>query len=148
MTSTALLTDQYELTMISAARKAGTADRRCVFELFARRLPDGRRYGVVAGTGRFLDALEEFRFGDDEIAVLKDIVDADTLAWLADYRFSGDIDGYREGELYFPNSRSSPSRAGSPRPSSWRRWPSRSSTTTAPSPPLLPAWRVPPPAGR
>ena len=46
MTSTALLTDQYELTMVSAALAAGTADRRCVFEVFARRLPDGRRYGV------------------------------------------------------------------------------------------------------
>ncbi|MFT3714775.1 MAG: nicotinate phosphoribosyltransferase [Gordonia sp. (in: high G+C Gram-positive bacteria)] len=104
VTSTALLTDQYELTMISAALQAGTADRTCVFELFARRLPDGRRYGVVAGTERFLDALDEFRFGDDELAVLKEILDPDTVAWLADYRFTGDIDGYREGELYFPNS--------------------------------------------
>ncbi|MBM7368598.1 nicotinate phosphoribosyltransferase [Gordonia hydrophobica] len=104
MTSTALLTDQYELTMLSAARQAGTASRQCVFEVFARRLPDGRRYGIVAGTGRLLDAIEKFRFGDEEIASLRDVLDADTLAWLADYRFSGDIDGYREGELYFPGS--------------------------------------------
>ncbi|GAA4660241.1 nicotinate phosphoribosyltransferase [Gordonia humi] len=104
MTGTALLTDQYELTMISAAIKAGRADRRCVFEVFARRLPDGRRYGVVAGTGRVLDALERFRFSDDDITALREIVDADTLAWLADYRFSGEVDGYREGELYFPGS--------------------------------------------
>ena len=106
MTSTALLTDQYELTMISAALAAGTADRRCVFEVFARRLPDGRRYGVVAGTGRVLDELERFRFGPDEIAALRErsIVDDDTLAWLADYRFSGDVDGYAEGELFFPGS--------------------------------------------
>ncbi|WP_066169570.1 nicotinate phosphoribosyltransferase [Gordonia hydrophobica] len=104
VTSTALLTDQYELTMLSAARQAGTASRQCVFEVFARRLPDGRRYGIVAGTGRLLDAIEKFRFGDEEIASLRDVLDADTLAWLADYRFSGDIDGYREGELYFPGS--------------------------------------------
>ena len=104
MTGTALLTDQYELTMISAAIKAGRADRPCVFEVFARRLPDGRRFGVVAGTGRVLDALEQFRFGDDEIAALRGIVDADTVDWLADYRFTGQIDGYREGELYFPGS--------------------------------------------
>ena len=37
--STALLTDRYELTMIDAALRDGTAARRCVFELFARRLP-------------------------------------------------------------------------------------------------------------
>ncbi|WOC11071.1 nicotinate phosphoribosyltransferase [Gordonia sp. MP11Mi] len=104
MTGTALLTDQYELTMISAAIKAGRVDRRCVFEVFARRLPDGRRYGVVAGTGRVLEALEQFRFSGDEISALRGIVDEPTLDWLAEYRFSGDIDGYREGELYFPGS--------------------------------------------
>lgn len=104
MTSTALLTDQYELTMISAALAAGTADRESVFEVFARRLPDGRRYGVVAGTGRLLDALADFRFGDDEIAALDGIVDEATQDWLASYRFRGEIDGYAEGELFFPNS--------------------------------------------
>ncbi|MBN9149933.1 MAG: nicotinate phosphoribosyltransferase [Micrococcales bacterium] len=105
MTS-ALLTDRYELTMVEAARKAGTANRRSVFEVFARHLPNGRRYGVVAGTGRFLEQLAEFRFGGDELDWLRTngVVDADTLDWLADYRFSGNIWGYREGEVYFPGS--------------------------------------------
>ncbi|MBC3190520.1 nicotinate phosphoribosyltransferase [Pseudonocardia sp. C8] len=102
--STALLTDRYELTMVAAALADGAADRRCVFELFARRLPDGRRYGVVAGTGRLLDALARFRFGPAELELLAPFVDADTLEWLRDYRFTGDIDGYPEGELYFPGS--------------------------------------------
>lgn len=102
--NTALLTDQYELTMAAAALRHPVADRRCVFEVFARRLPDGRRYGVVAGTGRLLDELAGFRFGDDEIAAVEHFLDADTVAWLRDYRFRGDIDGYREGELYFPGS--------------------------------------------
>jgi len=104
--STALLTDRYELTMLDAALRDGTADRECVFEVFARRLPDGRRYGVVAGTGRLLDAIAEFRFGDAELSFLREnkIVSAPTLDWLADYRFSGSIEGYREGELYFPGS--------------------------------------------
>ncbi len=104
MTSTALLTDQYELTMISAALAAGTAERACAFEVFARRLPDGRRYGVVAGTGRLLDELADFRFGPDEIDSVRHFLDDATLAWLTDYRFTGQIDGYPEGELYFPNS--------------------------------------------
>ena len=104
VTSTALLTDQYELTMVSAALAAGTADRRCVFEVFARRLPDGRRYGVVAGTERLLDALVDFRFGPAERDAVRDVVDERTLDWLTDYRFTGDIDGYAEGELYFPGS--------------------------------------------
>ena len=104
--STALLTDHYELTMIQAALASGHADRRCVFEAFARRLPDGRRYGVVAGTGRFLEALRDFRFAEEELDFLRGrgVVDEPTLEWLAGYRFSGDIWGYAEGEIYFPGS--------------------------------------------
>ncbi|MBW5254135.1 nicotinate phosphoribosyltransferase [Streptomyces poriferorum] len=104
--STALFTDQYELTMVQAALKAGTADRRSVFEAFTRRLPEGRRYGVVAGIGRVLDAVENFHFDDEMLAFLRDqnVVDGPTLDYLADYRFSGDIWGYPEGEVYFPGS--------------------------------------------
>jgi len=101
-----LLTDQYELTMLQAALADGTARRRCVFEVFARRLPNGRRYGVVAGTGRLLEQLADFRFGDEELADLerRGIVDAPTLRMLADYRFGGNITGYAEGECYLPGS--------------------------------------------
>ncbi|WP_030250261.1 nicotinate phosphoribosyltransferase [Streptomyces violens] len=104
--STALFTDQYELTMVQAALRSGTADRRSVFEVFTRRLPEGRRYGVVAGTGRLLDAVENFRFDATILDFLTErgILDDTTRAWLADYRFSGDIWGYPEGEVYFPGS--------------------------------------------
>jgi nicotinate phosphoribosyltransferase len=104
--STGLLTDHYELTMVEAALRSGAASRRCVFEAFARRLPEGRRYGVVAGAGRFLEALQRFRFGDDEIDELRrrGVVDDATCDWLAGYRFSGDVSGYAEGEVYFPGS--------------------------------------------
>jgi nicotinate phosphoribosyltransferase len=106
VTDTALMTDRYELTMIDAAMRSGTAFRPSVFELFARRLPGARRYGVVAGTGRFLERLAEFRFGDDELAYLRSnhVVSPALIDWLADYRFSGEIRGYAEGELYFPGS--------------------------------------------
>src|SRR3954469_21876540 len=80
--STALLTDRYELTMLAAALADGTATRRCVFEVFARRLPDGRRYGVVAGTARLLESVARFRFGSQELAALADVVDAGTPEWL------------------------------------------------------------------
>ncbi len=106
MTSTALLTDHYELTMLQAALRSGTAQRRCVFEVFARRLPDGRRYGVVAGTGRVLEAVEAFRFGGAELDRLRAarVVDEATLGFLADFRFEGSMSGYAEGECYFPGS--------------------------------------------
>lgn len=104
--STGLLTDRYELTMLDAALRDGTAERQCVFEVFARRLPDGRRYGVVAGTARLLDAIREFTFDEATVARLRraDVVGEQAAAFLTGYRFRGDIDGYPEGELYFPYS--------------------------------------------
>src|ERR1700710_1675502 len=90
--------------MLQAALAGGTAQRRAVFELFGRRLPDGRRYGVVAGVGRALDAVEAFRFDEEAVAALEGVVDDATLHWLAGYRFSGDIWGYAEGEVYFEHS--------------------------------------------
>ena len=104
--SSALLTDRYELTMLQATLADGTAHRRCVFELFTRRLPAGRRYGVLAGTGRLLEELEHFRFGDEELSWLsrEKVVDRPTLDWRADYRFRGSVRGYAEGETYFPHS--------------------------------------------
>lgn len=104
--STALLTDRYELTMLQAALADGTARRRAIFEVFTRRLPPGRRYGVLAGTGRVLEAIEAFRFDEDQLAWLaaEQVVDAATLDYLAGYRFTGDVTGYAEGEVFFPGS--------------------------------------------
>ena len=104
--STALLTDHYELTMVRAALRSGAAFRPSVFELFPRRLPTGRRYGVVAGVGRALEAIEAFTFDQATIDWLlqHDVVDEPLANWLAGYRFSGSIWGYPEGEVYFPGS--------------------------------------------
>ncbi|CAM4370374.1 MULTISPECIES: nicotinate phosphoribosyltransferase [Corynebacterium] len=101
--STAFLTDMYELTMLDAALKDGTAHRQCAFEVFTRRLPGERRYGVVAGTSRVIDAVEKFRFTQDQIDAA-DFLSDEAKDYLANYRFSGDIDGYREGDIYFPYS--------------------------------------------
>ncbi len=103
---TALLTDHYELTMLEASLRSGAADRRAIFEVFARHLPHGRRYGVVAGTGRLLHAIERFRFAPADLEFLDDagIVDSPTLEFLESYRFRGNIWGYSEGDCYFPGS--------------------------------------------
>lgn len=92
--------------MLQASLHSGAAHRRSVFEAFARRLPDGRRYGIVAGTGRLLEGITNFRFGDAELDFLgrTGVVNQDTLDYLANYRFTGDIWGYPEGEAYFPDS--------------------------------------------
>ena len=104
--SPALMTDMYEYTMLDACLKDGTANRKCVFEVFTRHLPAGRRYGVVAGTGRILDALEHFHLDDEDLKFLTDrkVVSPETIDWLENFHFSGSIKGYREGEMFFPNS--------------------------------------------
>jgi nicotinate phosphoribosyltransferase len=104
--STGLLTDRYELTMLDAALRDATAERHCVFEVFARRLPEGRRYGVVAGAARLIEAVCDFTFDEATVTWLHDqgVISVDAAAFLASYRFAGDIDGYPEGELYFPYS--------------------------------------------
>ena len=101
----ALRTDRYEVTMIDAALESGIADRRAVFEVFTRRLPGGRRYGVVAGTARVVEAIEAFRITPDHIDFLSRLgLSPRALQWLAGYRFRGDVWGYPEGEVYFPTS--------------------------------------------
>jgi nicotinate phosphoribosyltransferase len=106
LNTTSLLTDRYELTMLQAARHAGTADRKCVFEVFTRHLPAGRRYGVLAGTGRILEQLQNFRFDTSTLDWLtsEKVVDTETINWLQQYEFKGNISGYREGELFFAHS--------------------------------------------
>lgn len=106
LSTSALLTDRYELTMLRAAIKSGKASRQVVFEVFSRSLSGGRRYGVFAGSGRLLELINQFRFAEDELSWLlqEGIVDRPTAEWLANYKFSGNIFGYAEGELYFPYS--------------------------------------------
>ena len=101
--SSALYTDMYELTMLQASLKDGTANRQCAFEVFTRRLTNQRRYGVVCGTSRVLEAVKNFVFSKEQLGSL-DFLDEDTIDYLRNYHFSGQIDGYSEGELFFPNS--------------------------------------------
>lgn len=104
--STALLTDMYEYTMLDAALQDGTAHRQCIFEVYTRHLPQGRRYGILAGTGRLIEAIQAFHFTQEDLSFLSDrhIVSNQTLKWLENYSFKGSIRGYREGEPFFPNS--------------------------------------------
>jgi putative nicotinate phosphoribosyltransferase len=104
--STALLTDQYELTALRAAIRSGKAYLPGVFEVFARSLPPGRRYGIFCGLGRLLDAVARFRFDTGTVDFLREIgvADDESATFLHDWRFEGRIDAYREGDCYFPFS--------------------------------------------
>ena len=102
--STALLTDRYELTMLDAALASGVAGRRAVFEVFARRLPPGRRFGIVAGQGRLPGLLAELSYDAAEIEALRDVVGPQTREWLTGRRLGVTISAYPEGSTYVPGS--------------------------------------------
>jgi len=104
--STAFRTDQYEVGNLQGALESRVASRRAVFEVFARRLPPGRRYGVFCGLARVLDDLSRFRFTDAQVRWLAEtgVADERTRRLLAGQRFCGDVWAYREGEIYFPYS--------------------------------------------
>ena len=99
----ALLTDLYQLTMLKAYWEHGMHDT-AVFEFFVRRLPPNRNFLLAAGLAHALDYLEGLRFELDELEWLGDqpgfppaFVD-----WLADLRFTGDVDAMPEGTVFFP----------------------------------------------
>ena len=104
--SSALMTDLYEVTMLDAALRSGVASRRATFEVFARRLPQGRGYGVVAGPGRLVDQLADFRFSTDQIQYLRGLgrFTDDLLGYLEAFQFQGEVWSYREGDFYVPGS--------------------------------------------
>lgn len=99
--TTSLHTDHYELTMAMASIHEGTAERPCVFSAFARRT-DGP-LGVVGGVDAAVEAILAFRFTDDDLDALTEVVDAGTCDRLAAYRFTGDVEVVDDGELFFPN---------------------------------------------
>ncbi len=98
---TSLLNDQYELTMASSYIKRGM-NEPAIFELFVRRLPARRRWLLAAGLGPALAMLLRMRFGEQELDYLRSLgFEASFLAYLADFRFSGDIDAMPEGTIAF-----------------------------------------------
>ncbi len=98
-----LLTDLYQLTMLQAYWQHGMQDA-AVFEFYVRRLPPERNFLLAAGLDQVLAYLETLRFEPAEIAWLRQTgrFDLGFVDWLADFRFTGDVDGMPEGTVYFP----------------------------------------------
>ena len=131
--------------MLAAALRDGTAHRRTTFEVFARRLPEGRRYGVVAGTARFVEALAQFTFDDAALASLSDFLDARHARVSRRLPVPRRRRRLRRGRAVLPRlPRAGGARHVSPNAWCWRRWRCRSSTTTPRSPRPRPGWSARP----
>jgi len=103
-TAPALRTDFYELTMMDGYLRAGLADRRAVFDLFIRSIPENGGYCVMAGLAEAVRFLRSVRFGEDDIAYLRGLkmFSEAFLERLKRFRFTGDLDAAPEGTLVFP----------------------------------------------
>jgi nicotinate phosphoribosyltransferase len=99
---TSLLVDQYELAM-SASYFRRRMNERAVFEMFVRRLPPNRDWLLVAGIGPVLALVESLRFGERECEYLAGRgFEPDFLDYLAECRFTGDVDAIPEGTVAYP----------------------------------------------
>ncbi|RMF72340.1 MAG: nicotinate phosphoribosyltransferase [Alphaproteobacteria bacterium] len=99
-----LFTDLYELKMAQVYLARGMTER-AIFTLSVRRLPKQRNYLLVCGQGPLVEKLAQLRFSDDDIAYLRrlELFEDSFLAWLADFRFTGDIWAVPEGTPVFAN---------------------------------------------
>ncbi|NGZ59580.1 MAG: nicotinate phosphoribosyltransferase, partial [Nitrospira sp. LK265] len=102
--TSALLTDLYELTMVQAYLKQGM-DEPAVFEFFVRKVPAHRNFFVAAGLEQMLDYLSELRFSQEELAWLDQSgqFSSRLLDYLETMRFTGDVEAMPEGTIFFPH---------------------------------------------
>ncbi|MBA2944190.1 nicotinate phosphoribosyltransferase [Paenibacillus sp. CGMCC 1.16610] len=101
-----LHTDKYQINMMYAHWLKGTYQEKAVFEVYFRKLPFDGGYAVFAGLERLVHYIKHLRFGDDEIAYLREQEEhyrEDFLEALRAFKFSGDLQCVPEGTLVFPN---------------------------------------------
>lgn len=100
---TASYTDQYEISMALAYFQQGNAESKSVFDYFFRKLPYGGGYAIFAGLDNLIDILENLKFDDNDLALLKkNGFPEDFLNYLKNFRFKGNLFSSREGDLVFP----------------------------------------------
>ena len=101
----ALLTDFYELTMMSGYWRTGRHELPTSFEYFFRDLPPDNGFAVAAGLEQFLDLVEHFRFTECDLDYLAglSIFPRAFLDYLRDFRLSCDIWAVPEGTVVFPH---------------------------------------------
>ena len=99
-----MLCDFYELTMGHGYFEKGYKDRITYFDLFFRRCPDGGGFAIAAGLEQIIDYIQNLRFSQEDIAYLRNrkLFSEEFLAYLADFRFTGDIWAVPEGTPVFP----------------------------------------------
>ena len=99
-----LLTDLYELTMMQGYFRHKDQNEIVIFDAFYRSNPCDGGYAISAGLEQVIDYVKNLRFDKEDITYLRSlgIFEEDFLAYLADFKFSGDIYAIPEGTVMFP----------------------------------------------
>ena len=102
--TSALLTDLYELTMAQAYLDQGM-EEPAVFEFFVRKLPAHRNFLVAAGLEQVLDFLSNLHLTQEEMVWLNQSgrFSLGLLHYLETLRFTGDVQAMPEGTIFFPH---------------------------------------------
>lgn len=106
MRNLTMLMDYYELTMANGYFVNGFKDKIACFDMFYRRNPDNGGFVVSAGLEQLMEYIENMHFTDEDIAYLKGKGEfsEEFLAYLADFKFTGNIDAVPEGTICYPNT--------------------------------------------
>ncbi len=111
MATRALLTDLYELTMAAGYLEQGKANDTATFDLYYRHNPFRGGYAIAAGLEHAVGAVTEMRFSAEDVEFLRSlgssagnpVFTGRFLAYLAAFRFRGNIRAIPEGTIVFPN---------------------------------------------
>lgn len=100
-----MLCDFYELTMGNGYLLSGMSEKIAYFDLFFRRVPDNGGFAIACGLEQVIDYIEALHFSDEDIGFLrgKGVFSEEFLAYLKDFKFTGDIWAVPEGTVIFPN---------------------------------------------
>ena len=99
-----MLCDFYELTMANGYWKHGFDDRITYFDVFFRNVPDNGGFAIAAGLEQVIDYIEDLHFSEEDLEYLRSrrLFDEGFLAYLREFRFTGDIFAVPEGTPVFP----------------------------------------------
>ena len=100
-----MVMDFYELTMANGYFKDEDKERKVAFDVFYRKNPDNAGYAIFAGLEQIIEYIENLHFDEDDIEYLRGqgLFGEEFLAYLADFKFRGDIYSFPEGTIMYPN---------------------------------------------
>ena len=103
MRNLTLLTDFYELTMMYGYFCQGKTDEIATFDLFFRPF-DESNFCIAAGLEQAIEYIESLHFSSEDIEYLRSTkaFSEEFLAWLTDFKFTGDVRAVPEGTVVFP----------------------------------------------